>query len=399
VIGTDRSIISRVLAELPASLDPGERTRRAVRALDLDGVVRVAAIGKAAIPMAAAAVEALGGRLVGGVVVAPEEGRVDGLDLHVGSHPLPDERSLRAGRALMDQAARRDHDHFLVLVSGGGSSLAEVPKPPLKIADLATVSDRLMRVGTPIGELNVVRRHLSLLKNGGLAAHTSAAVVTLVLSDVGDGPPSLVASGPTLHDASTSLDALHILEGRLGRPVPHAVRAALARSVPRRADGPVVVVADRHTAFAEVAHRLATTPFGDPTAVHLVGDAASMAQEMVAMPGLAIGTGETTVNVTGSGAGGRNQHGALAAAIAIEGTAVTLGTLGTDGIDGPTDAAGAIVDGATAGRIRAAGIDPADALRRCDSHTALDAAHALLRTGPTGTNVADVWISYSRQMT
>lgn len=389
-----RSTVVDILTSLPKSLDPGDRTRRAVQSLELDGVVRIAAIGKAAIPMAAAALDVLGGRVVGGVVVSPEPGKVGDLEVVVGSHPNPDQWSERAGRRLMASVARRDHDHLLALVSGGGSALAEVPKPPLTIEDLAAVSERLMRVGTPIDELNLVRRHLSMIKHGGLAAATAAKVTTLVLSDVGNGPPSMVASGPTLADGSTSLDALRVLERRLGRPVQHAVRSALARSVRRPPESDVVVVADRHTAFAEVAHRFALSSVGRPEAVHLEGHADAMAVAMVSQPGLRVGTGETVVNVTGDGIGGRNQHGALAAAIALDGKEGVFGSLGTDGIDGPTDAAGAVVDGHTAARIRARGIDPADALRRCDSHTALDAVGALIRTGPTGTNVADVWISY-----
>jgi glycerate 2-kinase len=389
-----RATIENTLRSLPTALDPYTRTRRTVSRLDIPGSVAIVAIGKAAHPMARAALEVLGDRVVGGVVVAPNDDPIGDLEVHVGSHPVPDAASERAGRAALAVAERSDHDHLLVLVSGGGSAMAEVPKRPLDIATVASIGHRLLQAGTPIDELNVVRRHLSELKNGGLSGRSKVPVTTLVISDVVDGPPSTVASGPTLHDESNALRALAIIERRLGRPVPPEVHKALATPVPRRHDEDVHLIADRHTAYAEASYQLALAGLEPSRPVRLDGDAASMARRMVAMPGLTIGTGETTVVVTGTGSGGRNQHGALAAAIEIENRPIVFGSLGTDGIDGPTDAAGAVVDGHTAEKIRAAGIDPPGALHDCDSHTALDAADTLIRTGPTGTNVADVWISY-----
>lgn len=272
--------------------------------------------------------------------------------------------------------------------------MAEVPKRPLDITQLTDLTNRLLQAGTPIDEFNVVRRHLSDFKNGGLSGRSKVPVTTLVISDVIDGPPSMVASGPTLRDASDALTALAIIERRLGRPVPPQIHTALATPVAHRDNETVVVVADRHTAFAVVAHQLATAGFQPAQPARLEGDAATMAHTLTAQEGLTIGTGETTVVVTGDGTGGRNQHGALAAAITIEGTDTVFASFGTDGVDGPTDAAGAVVDGGTAGAIRAAGIDPVAALENCDSHPALEAVGALIRTGPTGTNVADVWVCY-----
>src|SRR5690606_14354647 len=150
--------------------------------------------------------------------------------------------------------------------------------------------------------------------------------------DVIDGPASTVASGPTLHDDSTALDALAILESRLGRPVPPPVHKALATPVARRRNEDVHLVADRHTAYAELSHRLAQVGLTGSASVRLDGEAADMARRLVRTPGLTIGTGETTVFVTGDGVGGRNQHGALAAALEIEGSAAVMGTLGTDGV-------------------------------------------------------------------
>lgn len=390
----NRTLIQTALSELPNALDPYTRTRRALSRLHLPDSVAVVAIGKAARSMARAATDILGSRLVAGVVIALDPEPLDGFDVLVGSHPLPDAASERAARAALALAERNDHEMLLALVSGGGSAMAEAPRRPLDIDTVADLTDRLLRAGTPIAELNLVRRHLSDFKNGGLSGRSKVPVVTLVISDVIDGPPAMVSSGPTLHDGSDALQALAVIERRLGRPVAQPIHTALATAASRRRNEEVFVVADRHTAYAELSHRLAVAGLPASSPIRLDGDAAVMAGRMVAMPGLVIGTGETTVVVTGDGIGGRNQHAALAAAIELEGADAVFGTLGTDGIDGPTDAAGAIVDGSTAERLRSAGVDPIAALARCDSHTALDAIGALIRTGPTGTNVADAWVSY-----
>ena len=387
-------VIEEALRALPQALDPFERTRKVLARLQFPDTVGLVAIGKASRPMTNAAVEVLGDRIVHGVVVDLDPAPLTPFDVYAGSHPLPDIASEAAGRAALSLAERTDHEHLLVLVSGGGSAMAEVPKRPLGIDTVASIVDRLMAAGTPIEEMNVVRRHLSELKHGGLSGRSKVPVTTLAISDVVDGPASTVASGPTLHDESTALDALGIIERRLGRPVPQNIHTALATPVPRRRNEGVHVVADRHTAYAVMSRRLAEAGLGDSRAIRLEGDAADMARAIVSLPGLTIGTGETTVTVSGGGQGGRNQHGALAAAIEIDGSDIVLGTFGTDGIDGPTDAAGAIVDGSTYRRLTGVGVDPEDALSRCDSHPALDAGGCLIRTGPTGTNVADVWVCY-----
>jgi glycerate 2-kinase len=389
-----RATVESVLRALPAALNPFDRTQRVLGRLDLDGTVAVVAIGKAARSMAAAALDHLGEQIVGGVVVAPDDAPLPPFDVFVGSHPVPDEASEKAGRAALAVAERGGHDHLLALISGGGSAMAEVPKRPLDVGMVASIGQRLLQAGTPIHELNIVRRHLSELKHGGLSGRSKVGVTTLVISDVIDGPPSTVASGPTLSDESTALHALAILERRLGRPVPEPIHIALATPVAHRPNEAVHLVADRHTAYAEASHRLALAGLSDSRPTRLEGDAVEAATRMIRTPGLTIGTGETTVKVTGSGVGGRNQHAALAVALEIEGRSTVFGTLGTDGVDGPTDAAGAIVDGSTANHIRQLGLDPAAALAACDSHPTLNAVDSLIRTGPTGTNVADVWISY-----
>jgi hydroxypyruvate reductase len=324
--------------------------------------------------------------------------------LLLGSHPLPDERSLRGGEAVLAEAAATGRDEtLLVLVSGGGSALVESLPEGVSLADTTATQQVLLTSGVPIEEVNTVRRHLSLVKNGGvLRAAGAGRVVTLLISDVIDGPPSAIASGPTLADRTSPADALDVVEGRgLRDRIPHAVVAHL-----RGEDAPGSPAVDhRWAVLADVAvaagaayeslaagglpARIVTTALRGEARVRgrelALGNPAGVAR---------LAAGETTVTVTGDGRGGRNQEGALAAALALEGREGVFAGFGTDGIDGPTDAAGAIVDSASACRIRGAGIDPVDALAANDSHSALEAAGDLVRTGPTGTNVGDLWIAW-----
>lgn len=361
--------------------------------------VTVLALGKAAPAMARGAVSARGEDSGEMIVVSDHEEAVPvGAELLVSSHPLPDRRSVDAGRLLLAAAARAT-SHVLFLVSGGGSSLAEVPVEGVDIAEVAATYSALIRSGATIEEINTVRSHISALKGGGLARAASVPTTTIMLSDVGDRP-HLVASGPTIPARTTPADALSILlEKRLRDVVP----AAILRTLERDHDpsptppGPVIVAGDGSTAARAVA--AAADRLGVPSAVvstTLEGLAAPMAREALrsAPDGqISVLAGETTVEVRGGGRGGRNQEAALAAALEMErGDRWMFAALGTDGVDGPTDAAGGYADAATARRIRAAGIDPVRALAENDSHTALAAGGALIRTGPTGTNVADIWL-------
>ena len=381
------------------AVDPEESTRAALARTEITPPVTLLAIGKAAAGMARGAVRELGGAVASGVVVMPAENSAPPrLRALIGDHPLPGPGSLMAGRALLQAAAGAEEGTLLVLVSGGGSALAEVPLPGLSLSDLTATQQALLEAGAPIEDVNTVRRHLSRIKDGGLLREAGVPAVTLLISDVADAPPSAIASGPTLADATSPSDGLDVLRSYgLADTVPPAVPAALARA---RAPSPAgshrwEVVADgaraadaaaAHLAGAGLEVRLVTTS--------LRGPAERAASELLrrAGPGTVdIAAGETTVTVTGGGLGGRNQHAALAAAIRIDGRRAVFAALGTDGRDGPTDAAGAIVDGSSAARMRAAGVNPSEYLRRCDSYRALMASGDLVVTGPTGTNVADLW--------
>jgi glycerate 2-kinase len=393
-----RELLSLVDAALDA-VDPEEAVRRLLVDEPPPGErITVLALGKAAPAMSRGAARALGRRIGQFVVVSDHTEEVpDGAELMVGSHPVPTSASVDAGRRIL-AAASEPADHVLFLVSGGGSALAEVPREGLELSDLAAVYDLMLRGGVPIEETNCVRAHLSALKGGRLAAAASAPTTTLVVSDVGKRI-ELVASGPTVPCRSTPAEARAVLErhGLIGR-LPTAVRRVLdgPADPPDIPPGRVVVAGDGALAAEALAADAARR--GIPARVvttELRGEASTAAvAALSAAPSGAVGifAGETTVTVRGDGSGGRNQEAALAAALEVEGTGTRFLTFGTDGIDGPTDAAGGYIDGGTAARIRDGGIDPAIALAANDSHTALGAAHALVRCGPTGVNVADLWL-------
>lgn len=373
-----------------AAVDPEAGTRTALTGMPLETPVNIAAVGKAAPAMVRGATQALASQVRSVLAVSDHtEPMPAGARLLVGSHPMPDAASRHAGRALLEFVAALPADELLlVLVSGGGSALAEVPAGDLTVDQVAGLTRRLMDTATPIDQLNLVRRHLSTIKNGGLLrAASSRRVLTLLVSDVIDGDPSVIASGPTIADGSTVEQARSVLAQRLGIEVP------LPPDPPPddRHDHQILVVADCSNAARAAADALDA----DIWTVALRGEASEMARAMLdaCEDRPLVAAGETTVTVRGTGRGGRNQEAALAAAIALDDRPGMFAALGTDGIDGPTEAAGAIVDGGSAGRMRAAGIDPAMRLANNDANAALRASEDLVVTGPSGTNVGDLWIA------
>ncbi len=382
------------------------------------GPVRLAAIGKAALAMARGAAAALGERLAGGIAVTVPSGggsAPPGVETVAGGHPVPDEGSVAGGRALVELARGLEPEEALLcLVSGGGSALVALPSEGVSLADLQATTDALLRAGATIGELNAVRKHLDRLKGGRLArAAAPAPVLALVLSDVVGDPLDVIASGPVSPDPTTFTEAWAVLERRgVLERVPAAVRDELARGARgEREESPkpgdpcfervrVEIVGNNRlaaeAAVAEGARRgyaarlLTTTLTGE--ARHAGGALAALALAL-RPPSCLVAAGETTVTVTGSGRGGRNQELALGAALALDGRdGVLVASAGTDGIDGPTDAAGAVVDGATVARARELGLDPRRALADNDAYSFFRALGDLIVTGPTGTNVMDVQV-------
>ena len=384
------------------------------------------AIGKAAAPMARGATRALAGRLERGIALTPYEhgdGLLGAFESYVAGHPIPDESGVRAGEAIREfctSLARADR--LLCLLSGGGSALLAAPVPGVELYDLAQTTRLLLACGAAIGEINTVRSHLSTLQGGGLArAAYPASLRTLVLSDVAEGRIETVASGPTMPDPTTFADAEHILRRyRIWAEVPPSVRRYLREG----ADGRVPETAkpgDPIFERAEARVLACNRTFLDAVCEYalraglrvlresepIVGEARNVGTRLgqrvgelarsITEPTLLVAGGETTVTLHGDGRGGRNQEVALAAAQMLEGTdSVLFAACATDGTDGVTDAAGALVDGTTVGCGRASGLDPEAALRRNDSYAFLSATSDLLRTGPTGTNVADVVLALIR---
>ncbi len=429
-----RRTVLEVYGTALRSADPRSAVRRHLktgkRRISVDGVelllkdiesVRMIAFGKASSPMVEAVAEAV---VLDEVLIVASGGKPPSMrefDFVEAGHPLPDEGSLRAGDLALKMAGRcGPKDLLLVLVSGGGSAMLEDTDLPLD--DLREISDVLMKSGMDIVDLNTVRKHLSNIKGGQLgreAAARGATVVTLAISDVVGDPLSFIASGPTVPDETTFLDARRVLKDfGLWDTVPSAARdrieagvAGALEDTPGPGDptfGRVhnVIVASNRVACrsaAEEARRrgyesivLTSHLRGESKEVGRVLAAVAMAVDeeslRLSKPVAIVTGGETTVTVEGEGVGGRNQELALAAAPLLEGRNVVLLSCGTDGQDGPTEAAGAIVDGETMDRASRSGLDPADYLSRNDSHSFFRQLGDTVITGPTGTNVMDLQI-------
>ncbi len=336
------------------------------------------------------------------------------------SHPVPDRRSVDAGQRALEIARGVPANHrLLVLLSGGGSSLMALPRPGITLGDKQVTTRGLLLAGADIHALNTVRKHLSAIKGGQLAASASAPTLALAISDVVGDDLSVIGSGPTVPDPGTFADALDILN-RFGgvNAFPPAVAALLQEgargAVPetpkpgdtRLAHVTTRVIGSRASAAAGAAAAAETLGYRTIVLTEpVVGEARDAGPRFVAeavrlagairSPTCVIGTGETTVHVTGHGRGGRNQELALSVAGVLPGLGIPAAILsgGTDGIDGPTDAAGAICDGYTLQRGERAGLAGPDRyLRENDSYRFFQALGDLVTTGPTDTNVGDIQV-------
>jgi len=379
--------------------------------------------------MARTAAGLIGERIRAGVVVSPAGGDLPPpLESFAGSHPLPDDDSERAGRraiAIADSVGPAET--LLVLLSGGASALMAVPADGVTLDDKRKTTEGLLRGGADIHSLNIVRKHLSAIKGGWLAARTAGQCVTFAVSDVVGDDPGVIASGPTVADASTFSDALAVLArfGGAATYPPAVVRRLAAggrREVPetpkpndaRLARSHATIVGGRKDAMRGAATEAGRRGYHvvevDEAVVGESRNAAAShfraalaGASTVARPACVISSGETTVHVVGRGRGGRNQEFALAlAALMAESSAradtgghpalLAVASAGTDGVDGPTDAAGAVVDSTTLERAHAAGLDPAAYLHDNDAYTFFAALGDLIRTGATDTNVGDLQI-------
>nr|WP_049893430.1 DUF4147 domain-containing protein [Halogranum salarium] len=369
--------------------------------------------GKAGGGVTTALESVLGDRISGGVVVTRDPEETEYVDVVVGSHPVPNEAGVEGARQILELLADAD-ERTLVLgvITGGASALLAAPADGISLADLQQTTTDLLESGAEIDEINAVRKHLSAVKGGQLAREASPATVAgLVLSDVVGNDLSVIASGPTAPDDSTFAEALDVLN-HYGIDAPQSVRDRLESGVAGdvsetpRADDPVFervrnyVLADGFTAL-DAAQSVATAR-GYETCLlssRIRGEAREAAKSHVAVgeevvatgnpvetPAVILAGGETTVTVRGDGSGGPNQEFALAAALELGESGTVLGAVDTDGRDGGVDVAGALVDGETVDDVTAA----REALATNDAFPYLDERGAIVRTGPTGTNVNDL---------
>lgn len=406
----------RIIKTALAAVLPDAAVKRALNRHEIVGDCYVIAIGKAAYRMAAAANEVLADKVKAGIIITKygHGGEpLSGFEQVEAGHPVPDENALiGAGKALALVKGLTARDTVVFLVSGGGSALFEEPLPGIKLVDIADVTEQLLSCGADIVEMNTIRKHLSGVKGGRFAgACAPARVLNIVLSDVlGDSLDS-IASGPTYPDSSTSVQALAIV-GKYGLKISDEVRTALQLETPKALDNVTTEITGNVRILCQAAARAAKDLGYQPlllttTLCCEARDAGCMVGSMVAevresgnplkAPCALILGGETLVRIRGAGKGGRNQELALAAAIRIDGMEdAVIFSVGSDGTDGPTDAAGGIVDGDFVRRCKAAGHDPGRYLDNNDSYTLLQAMDALVMTGPTGTNVNDLVVALVR---
>jgi glycerate 2-kinase len=436
-----------------AALDAADPERAVLRNLKFDGRtltaarrryllskfdrIQVIGAGKAGAAMAAAVERLLGRRISGGFVNVPEgtRTRLRRIELNESSHPVPDQRGLNGARRIAEIAHNAgERDLLLCLISGGASALMPDPAPPITLAALQKTTRQLLASGADIRELNTVRKHISQLKGGQLARLASpATVIALILSDVIGDDLDVIGSGPTVPDRSSFEDAARVFEKYAIRaPAAVARRIALgaASGAASGAGGAVaetpkpgdpafervqnIVVGSNRLAIQAAARQaralgyrpLVLSTFIEGETRDIAAMHAAIAKEILSSgrpmrpPACILSGGETTVTVRGKGLGGRNQEFVLAAAIALYGSRdgefeeplgpATIFSAGTDGIDGPTDAAGAIADERTLDRARSIGMDARRFLANNDSYHFFEKLEALVKTGPTGTNVMDV---------
>ncbi len=417
--------LMEILAAALAAAEPGRTVRRflSVEGEHVGGGdesfepqrVFALAVGKGSGAMARAVGEVLGEALSGGlcVVKTGHEEPPSPFETIAAGHPEPDEGSVRAAKRVEEFLEELEEgDLLLVLVSGGASALLADAAPGIDLEDLKRLNGALLRSGAEIGEINAVRKHVSTLKGGNLVRRAAPArVVTLLLSDVVGDDPSSIGSGLTAPDPTKLEDVLKILERYEIEP-PQSVRDHLEKGheTPKPGDAAfekltnLVIGGGRLTAeaAAKKAYELGYEPLLLST--YLTGDAQGMAGFHAAVvkeilesgnplpaPCALVSGGEATVVVRGEGTGGPNQEFTLSLAVELEGIEGWAAlAVDTDGNDGPTDAAGGLVTGETAAFIRENGVDPREALDENDSYGALEAGDALVRTGPTGTNVNDL---------
>lgn len=407
-----REQADRIVREAIAAVQPEQAVRRALADARFgSGTVRLVAAGKAAWPMAAAAADVLGGRLECGIVITKyghARGAIPRVSVREAGHPVPDENTFAATEeAIRLVSGLTARDTVVFLLSGGGSALFE--KPLIASDELQDVTNQLLASGADITEMNTVRKRFSAVKGGRFAALCAPArVFCIVLSDILGDPPDMIASGPAYPDSTTAADAAAVVRRYRLRLLQEA-EALLQVETPKTADNAETHVTGSVRELCAAASETCRAMGYDPvtltaslrcTARDAGSFLASVAEyhQDAARPLAFLAGGETVVRLTGSGKGGRNQEIALAAAAGIAGFRDTcVFSFGSDGTDGPTDAAGGYADGGTRAALSALGLSIPDVLDENDAYHALARCGGLLMTGPTGTNVNDLSVLLIRR--
>ena len=395
-----------IIADSIREVQPDSAVIRALKETTLNGKIKLVAAGKAAWQMAKAASNYLGERLEQGIVITKYghvRGELPRIRCCEAGHPVPDEGSFDAARkalALTENLTK--DDTVLFLLSGGGSALFELPLIPAE--ELQDVTRQLLACGADIVEINTLRKRLSAVKGGRFAQHCAPAkVFSIILSDILGDPPDMIASGPTCPDSSTCADAMEIVR-RYDLSLREETKQLLMVETPKAlANAQWMItgsVRELCDAAARSCRKLGYEPFfltdrlccqareAGSVMASILRTHAGDGKKLAFLAG-----GETVVRLTGSGKGGRNQELALAAAEGISGLSnAALFSVGSDGTDGPTDAAGGFVDGATRQRLLEEGIHIEQVLLNNDAYHALQCTGGLIFTGPTGTNVNDVTV-------
>ncbi|MCL2244236.1 MAG: glycerate kinase [Treponema sp.] len=389
-----------------------EAVKNAIKNKNFKGSLYLAAIGKAAWTMANCAKEELGGKIRRGIVITKyghSLGDIKGIEIIEAGHPLPDENSIAGAKKITEMADNLGTgDELLFLVSGGGSALFEQPLPGLTLADITEINSRLLACGAGIVEINMIRKRLSAVKAGRFAQICAPAkVFTIALSDVLGDRLDSIACGPAVPDMSTADEAMAVIE-KYKLIVSNKIKEYLLKETPKRIDNAETVITGSVRTLCESASIIASSLGYTPHVLCCEMDCeAREAGRMISSiakqinsgsnsfkrPCALIFGGETVVTLKGKGKGGRNQELALAAAEGIAGLDnLLIFSFGSDGTDGPTDAAGGIVDGSTARRLKEKKLTISGILENNDAYNGLNAVDSLIKTGPTGTNVNDITV-------
>jgi len=412
---TIRDDAMTIIEESIRAVLPEAAVIKALEGKEIKGNVVLVAIGKAAWNMANAAQDLLGSKVRCGIVITKyghSRGPIKGCEIVEAGHPVPDENAvLGTTKVLQMVSTLTATDLVVFLISGGGSALFEKPLEGVSLEDIMEITGKLLGCGASINEINTIRKHLSAVKGGRFALQCGGArIYTVVLSDVIGDKLDTIASGPAYPDSTTSADAFAILK-KYDIDIESHLAMAIAIETPKHLENCETVITGNVTALCEAAAKCAASLGYSPQILSTSIDSeaqvmgkflASLARAVknnedspIALhpPCAVIAGGETIVKLTGTGKGGRNQEIALVAALGIEGLEdVVIFSLGSDGTDGPTDAAGGIVDGKTTERMRFGSIVPEESLANNDSYHALKTSEDLILTGPTGTNVNDLMV-------